>query len=196
MLLRLAADDVADAGFGHEVAFVAGIDEDAGIEGAAAFHLDGIDDAAGLGDAAVEVEPLAFDDGDVRQAGDPLVDHRLTDFGLKPIGGALVVGLANAGVELACEAADGELVAVVRGAEAAGGHAAEVLRGLDDGDGLAEARGFDGRGDAAGRAAVNDNVVIVGGGESGPKERGCGGYQNNKMCAHSIVSRAGRIVRR
>ena len=100
VLARLAADDVTDAGFGHQVAFVAGVDEDAGVEGAAAFHLDGVDDAAGLGDAIREVEPLAFDDGDVRQAGDPLIDHRLADFGLKPIGGALVVGLANAGVEL------------------------------------------------------------------------------------------------
>ena len=67
----LAADDVADAGFGHQVAFVAGVDEDAGIEGAATFHLDRVDETAGLGDPAAEVEPLAFDDGNVRQARQP-----------------------------------------------------------------------------------------------------------------------------
>ena len=98
---RLAADDITNAGLGHEVAFVAGVDENAGIERAAAFRLNGVDKAAGFGDTTVQVEPLAFDDSDVRQAGDPLVDHRLTDFGLKPIGGALVVSLADAGVELA-----------------------------------------------------------------------------------------------
>ena len=58
-----------------------------------------------------------------------------------------------------------------------------MLRGLDDGDGLAEARSFDGRSDTAGGASVNDNVVIVAREEiRGPRNPADGGYQNNRMC--------------
>ena len=90
-----------------------------------------------------------------------MVDDGLGDLGLEVVSRALAVGLADAGVELVREAADGELVAVIGGAEAAGSHAAEVLAGLDDGDGFAESGGFDRGGDAAGSAAVDDDVVVI-----------------------------------
>ena len=41
--VRLAADVVADAGGGHEVAFVGAVDEHGAGEGASGFHGDGED---------------------------------------------------------------------------------------------------------------------------------------------------------
>jgi len=59
------------------------------------------------------------------------------------------VVLLDALVELACNSADGFLVADVGGAQAAGGQPTEVLAGLDEDDRFAHACGLHGRADAA-----------------------------------------------
>src|SRR5262249_43257423 len=74
-----------------------------------------------------------------------------------PVSIVLVV-LAEALVELAGETADGLLVADIGGAEPAGSQAAQVLAWFDQDHALAHAGRLHGCADAAGCAAVDDDV--------------------------------------
>ena len=65
----------------------------------------------------------------------------------------------DAAIELARQPADGLLVADVGGAQPAGGQSAEMPARLDEHDALAHPRGLHGGDDAAGRAAVDDDVM-------------------------------------
>ena len=134
----LAADGMTDAGLGHQVAFVGGVDKRAAGENAARLHDDGRDPSAFLADAAAQVKSLA-DNHRHAGLGEHLAEHVLghvrlegphrvgVDGRLLPVtvalGGFLFPGLGprvvaeDALVELAGDAADGRLVADVGGAE-------------------------------------------------------------------------------
>src|SRR5690606_31221222 len=152
-----AADVVAHAGGGHEIALVGGVDEHLAAIGAAAEGPDRHDPAVLAGDAPFAVEPLVtvhldfivanevFEDllGDVGLE----VPHRLVDvvhrglgaragailLGLLPRPGrGLVVVLPDPVIEFLGQATDDGLVAAVGPAESAGREAAEVLVGRND----------------------------------------------------------------
>ena len=105
---------------------------------------------------------------------------------MDPLGGVGVIR-ADARVEFAGDAADGLLVADISGAEAAGGQAAEELRRLDEHGRPAFAGRLDGRGDAAGGAAVDDDVL---GGEGGGQAK-----QGEQQGAHGGWADVSRIPR-
>ena len=180
-LVGLAADVVGDAGRGHQVALVGGVDEHLAAVGLARFHRDRDETPAVLADAVLPIEPLAEDDrdfvfaeeivedglGDVRLEGPGRVLAAVVAWPLEirallvfPVFLVLVVA-ADAAVEIARDAADGLLVADVGGAQSAGGHAAQVLARLDQHDGLAHAGRLDRRRNAARGAAVDDQVIAT-----------------------------------
>ena len=72
-VVGLASDVIGDAGFGHQIAFVGGVDEQAGVEFPAVFHADRGDGSTGFGPPAGEVESVAGEDGD-RSGGEHLMD--------------------------------------------------------------------------------------------------------------------------
>ena len=184
-----AADMVADAGFGHQVAFIGRVDKHLTGKLASALHDDLHDARAVLDHALLEVETFAKDYRHLIAGGleHPVVDggghvwlegpHR-TLVGDISVGALREVGFAglvdplllvrvmrtDGRVEFAGDPADGLLVADVRGAEAAGGQATEELGRLDEYGCAAFAGRLDGRGDAAGGTAVDDDVL---GGEGG-----------------------------
>jgi hypothetical protein len=186
----LAADAVGDAGLGHEIALVGGVDEHFGADDAAGFEADRGQAGAGFLDGAGEIEALAAEDGEVVLAHEVLEDFfrdvRLEGphGGLAGVGGGLAdaairadrlagpglgarVVLGDALVELAGEAADGAFVADVGLAEAAAAEAAEAGVGADENDGVAETGGLDGGHDAAGGAAVDADFGFDGRGHGG-----------------------------
>ena len=73
-----AADVVADAGFGHQVAFIGRVDEHLTRELAAALHDDLHDTRAVFDHALLQVEAFAEDDGHLVAGGleHPVVDRR------------------------------------------------------------------------------------------------------------------------
>ncbi len=86
-------------------------------------------------------------------------------------GFGLVVVLPDAMVELAGKAADDGLVAGVGPAQPAGGEPAQVPLRADHDDGLTHPSGLHRGRDCAGRTAVNEEVRLARGGESGEGER-------------------------
>ena len=149
-----AADVVVEAGGGHEVALVGGIEKHFPRVRFAAESGDRGDARAGFFHALLAVEPFVADDRELEFAHEILEDvfghvgledpHGAIDavhggralafvavFGfllLAPSGG-LVVVLPDAVVEIAGEAADDGFVAGVGEAEAAGGKTTEVFIG-------------------------------------------------------------------
>ena len=193
----LAADAVGDAGLGHEVALVGGVDEDFGADDAAGFEADRGQARAGFLDGAGEIEALAAEDGEVVLAHEVLEDFfRDVRFegphgGFAGVGGGLAdaairadrlagpglgtsVVLGDALVEIAGETADGAFVADVGLAEAAAAESAEAGVGADENDGVAEAGGLDGGDDAAGGAAVDADVSFDGRGGGRMREADSG----------------------
>ena len=184
-----AADVVADACLGHQVALVGRIDEDLAGEFTAALHHDLHDARAVFHDALLEVEAFAEDDRHLVAGG---LEHLVVDggghmgfegphrtfVGRVAMGALGEIGLAglvdpfrvlgvifgDARIEFAGQSADRLLVADIGGAETAGGQAAEELRRLDQHGRPAFAGRLDGRGDAAGGSAVDDDIL---GGEGG-----------------------------
>src|SRR5262249_38064918 len=103
----------------------------------------------------------------------------------RPVGVVGIV-LAYALVDLPRDSADRALVADVGRPEPAGGHAAEILSRLDEHDRLANWHRLDGRADAAGRAAVDDNVEITFSGSCFRRE--------NKECCENPAHREAPFV--
>ncbi len=180
--IRLAANRVRDAGLGHQIAFVRGVDEHLAAKGPAALHRDRDDSRAVLVHSVLEVQSLAFGHAHLglgeHVAEDPFRRVRLKRphgiFAGRLSGAAVLVArlifpsfgpsvvLSDAAIELARDAADHRLVADVGRAEAAGREPADVPARLDEHDRLAHAPRLHRRGDAPGRAAVDDDVERIG----------------------------------
>ncbi len=185
----LAADVIADAGLGHQVAFVGRIDENLARELTSALHDNLHDAGAVLDHAFLKVEAFSVYDRHFVSGG---LEHLVVDRGghvglegphrtfvgsvavgalgeiflARLVGPLGIVGvvLRDGGIEFAGDPADGLLIADISGAETAGGQTAEELGRFDEHGRTAFACGLDGRGDPARGAAVDDDVL---GGEGG-----------------------------
>lgn len=179
--LIFASDDVFDGCFGHEVAFVGGVDVGFGAEGlCVGFGFGGLtagvegggEDAGGerarAGEAA---EGVAGEDGDGGVFGEHLLEDELIDFWLGEVAFEGGFGLGGVGavsvsvvffdalVEVPPEAGEGGEGAEVSVGESVGDHAADERIGLDEEDGAAFSGSGAGGGDACGGASVNKEVV-------------------------------------
>ena len=193
--IRLAADMVADARGGEQVAFIGRVDEHLPGELLAGEHRDLGDASVGEAHALGAVEPLVAEDGQAELLHVILEDflgharfedpHRALVLvhrdgaltlvaelrGLLPLPGLRLLILdPDAVIEVAGETADDGLVARVGVAQAGAAQAAEVDVGADDDDRLAHLLGLDGGDDPGGSAAVDDDVVGLCGGEAQGEE--------------------------
>lgn len=200
---RFATDGVADASAGHEVSFVAGIDELFGVDDGAVGEGDVSDAGAGfvdLGDAG-SVADVDFGFG----------EHGVVGF-LGDAGFEVVFGLVGAvvraepAVEFVGKTADGpfEHVLGFGGVDAAGAESADVFLGFDEDDAGSLAGGSDGGSDATGDAAVDDDVGVEGLGLSLGVDEASQGEQENvpeffhgrKIRWYGVQSGCGRLGQR
>ena len=175
-----AAEGVAHAGLGHEVALVGAVDEHARAhgDGAGLFRLrdgateavgrsvierEGRDRGAGFGDGGDAVLVEDFDAVRLREVGEQAAVLRIGETVFEDFFRGAAGGFGAAPVDVD---------------EAAAGHAAEPAAGLDHEDAAALAGGGDGGGDTGGVAGVDADVGGAGaggGGAEGGRERDGGG---------------------
>ena len=147
-----AAGDLRDAGEGHQVPFVGGVEEDLAA-GAVAVLEDEPCEAVTL---LLDLREAVFEEDRHVEVGEHRQEEPLD------LGGALDLLLEEIEEDRLRHAADGLLLAVVHVAQAGGGHSADVAAEDEDGGRLAHLLRLAGGGDRRGAGAVDHDVEVVG----------------------------------